>query len=629
MTPEVFAEWLREEGHRVVRSESSFWFNQGPRAFQAFPYHWLVTPSEDEIRELMRKNRMVALRYSAPEGSFRAVKSYHIVCRNRSYGLESLTRQSRQNVQSGLSKCAVQEITLDRLAAEGWSLHRDTVERQGRNDDTSESVWKSRMISAGHYDGFRAWGAFVDGKLAASLFGFQCQDTMILLEHQSLGEFVPMRANHALSYTVTTLLMSNPAIKEIFYTLQSLDAPPSVDEFKLRMGYESISVGQRVAFHPLVSPFLGKRAHRMMLALREKHPKNNGLSKMEGMARFYLGGVGGSITQQSDSSDHSRPAGVPKAVLSGETADGRPKFLPGDMVRVRPFAEILPTLDANGCVDALPFMLEMKKHCGTTQRVVQRADKTCVLGSPIRKLKGTVALDGLRCDGSDHGGCQLACSIFWKEEWLAQVSDKELPLRPGSVDKESPASLRTRAGENTYVCQATELHRATTDLPWWQFSQYLVDVRSKTFSPLEMVKVLFQLVFGRMEYLLVRVQQARHDGSSSHEEDALHLQPGELVEVKSLGEIAATLDRKGSLRGLSFQIDMIHDCGKRFRVRSRVERLIHESTGKMRDVKNTVYLEGGICDRHRGCGRRMYHVWREAWLRRVEGQGSEGPSLMP
>jgi hypothetical protein len=297
MTPEMYAEWLREVGHRVAKSESSFWFDQGPHAFQAFPYHWLLTPSEDEIQELMRKNHMVALRYSAPEGSYRAVKSYHIVCRDRSYGLGSLPRQSRQNVQSGLSKCTVQEISLDRLAAEGWMLRRDTVERQGRNDDTSESEWKRRMLSASHYGGFRAWGAFVGGKLAASLFGFQCQDTMILLEHQSLGEFVPLRANHALTYTVTTALMSDPAVKAIFYTLQSLDAPPAVDEFKLRMGYESVSIGQRVAFHPLVTPFVGNRAHSIVRAFREKHPKSHGLSKMEGMMRFYLDGVRGSITQ--------------------------------------------------------------------------------------------------------------------------------------------------------------------------------------------------------------------------------------------------------------------------------------------------------------------------------------------
>jgi hypothetical protein len=66
MNAEIFARWLRRQGHHVVRTPSSYWFDAGPRVFQAFPYHWIIQPSQKELRELMRRQGTVALRYSTP-----------------------------------------------------------------------------------------------------------------------------------------------------------------------------------------------------------------------------------------------------------------------------------------------------------------------------------------------------------------------------------------------------------------------------------------------------------------------------------------------------------------------------------------------------------------------------------
>lgn len=100
----------------------------------------------------------------------------------------------------------------------------------------------------------------------------------------------------------------------------------------------------------------------------------------------------------------------------------------------------------------------------------------------------------------------------------------------------------------------------------------------------------------------------------------LRLQPGELVEVKLEKEIEETLDHRGSSKGLLFLPEMRDYCGKRFKVYKRLERMMIESTGEIRRVKNTVLLEGAMCDgsRHHGCGRSCFFFWREAWLRRVE-----------
>lgn len=101
--------------------------------------------------------------------------------------------------------------------------------------------------------------------------------------------------------------------------------------------------------------------------------------------------------------------------------------------------------------------------------------------------------------------------------------------------------------------------------------------------------------------------------------EVLGLQPGEMVEVKSVDEILATLDDQRRHKGLLWMTGMAKYCGKQYRVYQRVERITLESNGEQRTMKNTVLLEGVMCDgREFGdCDRSCFHFWREAWLRRI------------
>src|SRR5262245_41073430 len=83
----------------------------------------------------------------------------------------------------------------------------------------------------------------------------------------------------------------------------------------------------------------------------------------------------------------------------------------GDWVEVRSKADILRTLDKRGELGSLPFMPEMFRFCGQRFRVFRRAHKTCdpPNGMGGRKMANAVHLEGLRCDGAAHGGCQAGC----------------------------------------------------------------------------------------------------------------------------------------------------------------------------------------------------------------------------
>ena len=87
-----------------------------------------------------------------------------------------------------------------------------------------------------------------------------------------------------------------------------------------------------------------------------------------------------------------------------------PSLRPGDIVELRPPSEILATLDSSGCLAGLPFMPEMIQYFGRRFTVSKRAEKICDTICPIgqRRMRDTVYLDDLRCDGTGPGRCEAA-----------------------------------------------------------------------------------------------------------------------------------------------------------------------------------------------------------------------------
>ena len=292
----------------------------------------------------------------------------------------------------------------------------------------------------------------------------------------------------------------------------------------------------------------------------------------------------------------------------------------GDVVTVRSLDEILATLDADAKCDGLPFMPEMIPFCGKTFRVFRRAEKTCVEGLGIRRLGRFVFLEGLRCDGSAHDGCQRGCLFFWNVAWLKEGTEEEQPKGKESQIQHS-TQLPTTKGDR-YFCQSTELAAATSSMPPGKLGHYLHDVRIGEMTlgrfafvlRLAVTNRLWRLLHGRAYYEL-----AGEQASTKNLRGELNLQPGEWVEVKSAAEIEATLDARGRNRGLSFEPEMAQHCGRRYRVAAPLRKIIFEETGKMIELRDTVLLEGMVCQGYcaLNCPRANYFYWREIWLKRV------------
>ena len=342
------------------------------------------------------------------------------------------------------------------------------------------------------------------------------------------------------------------------------------------------------------------------------------------------------------------------------------RYHAGDLVEICSKEEILATLDEHGCVDDLPFMPEMFRFCGQRFPVRAVAHKTCDTAHKThknRRLRAAVHLADLRCDGAAHGGCEAACTLFWKDVWL-KPAGTNVDSHPtnGKMDTHTTVCSEAQLMANTrlpivstgedprYSCQATKLFDATQSLAWWNLRQYILDVATGNHSAGRVLRVLWlswlrqlwrvlrhitllrriyaafnewmhQLCTGReAPYLFKNVKPCLKTPTGR-----LDLRPGELVRVKSKSEIEKTINDKGLNRGLSFDPEeMAAYCGRVFRVRGCVTKILDELTGKMIQMKHPcIILDGVVCNAEYArcrlnCPRAIPAYWRELWLERIK-----------
>jgi hypothetical protein len=289
MDIETFAEWLRRQGHHVVKTESSYWYDAVPHVLQAFPYDWLIQPSKQELRALMKQEKVIAMRYSAPVDASDGMISYHVVLKSP-YSLEMLKSQARNGVKRGLNNVKVEEIPFKRLAVDGWVLQQDVLERQKRTKSMTQADWERICLSADGLPGFKAWGAIINDELTAALITCQIGDTFYVPYATSHRKFLNLHVNNALFFKTSCDMLETDGVKGIFFSLHSLDAPDSVNEFKIRMGLQIKPVRQCVEFHPHAKPWVNQLTFGALSQLHKKFPDNSTFSKAFGMVYFCLNG---------------------------------------------------------------------------------------------------------------------------------------------------------------------------------------------------------------------------------------------------------------------------------------------------------------------------------------------------
>jgi hypothetical protein len=312
----------------------------------------------------------------------------------------------------------------------------------------------------------------------------------------------------------------------------------------------------------------------------------------------------------------------------------------GDWVEVRSREEILATLDRDGRLAGMPFMPEMLPYCGRRFRVYKSAHKGCDTirhWEVMRRIDDAVHLEGLRCNGSSHGGCQAACLFYWHTAWLKPADGTAPWPAPPVLKPATPCTLESLAaatqdeaneqGQERYRCQATLHHDYSRPLSWKSPRAYWQDLRSRNFSLGQLARYGLLALYNTLaRRFLGGRTRPRVLGTAGGRTPAaaLDLKPGDLVRVKSEAEIMKTIDANRKNRGLTFDVEMTPFCGKSFQVLARVEKIVDERSGAMlRMPRDCIILDGAFCggclSQYRMfCPRAIYPYWREIWLERAE-----------
>jgi hypothetical protein len=322
-----------------------------------------------------------------------------------------------------------------------------------------------------------------------------------------------------------------------------------------------------------------------------------------------------------------------------------PAYRNGEVVRIRNAEEILATLDSDGTVDGLVFMPEMLQFAGREVRVRSSAHKTCDGQAGTRQMEKTVHLEGLKCDGSAHDGCQAGCQLFWREEWLQRPGAETSPATSAISDEAAVAALMphtrrtSESGELLYRCQATDVTRASRPLPIYEPMQYVRDLTTGNVTLRVFLVGLAVHIFKKYQQLSQRVLPPPlrirggkpypfYQGTGSGERTPIvPVEPGQVVEVRTKDEIMPTLGPDNRNRRLWFDQEMVPYCGTRAPVSRHVRRIIDEFTGKMIKLNDCVALENVGCQGiyHRFCPRDLDVYWRSAWLRPLDEVETQSP----
>jgi hypothetical protein len=284
----ALVEFFRLLGHKIIHSESSWWYEVQPKVLLPLPYYRLIDPTEEEIRSLFQKHRLRVVRYPAPLNSYGFLSNI-TVNKKKDYDLKDLHQKARNQTRRGLENCEVRPVDFDELATIALPLNESTALRQGRQSQYADpEYWKRYCGAAKQVKGITAWGSFVKGQLASFLISAEagCDWREWIVNH-SLTDLLSKYPNNALAFTAAQHFFQNEGCQGICYGLGSLEEVPLLDHFKSRMGWTVVDIKQRLVFSRDLRAAFSLCRDPFLRLLNLAFPRNYHIRKTSAMIRLY------------------------------------------------------------------------------------------------------------------------------------------------------------------------------------------------------------------------------------------------------------------------------------------------------------------------------------------------------
>jgi hypothetical protein len=121
---------------------------------------------------------------------------------------------------------------------------------------------------------------------------------------------------------------------------------------------------------------------------------------------------------------------------------------------------------------------------------------------------------------------------------------------------------------------------------------------------------------------LLHILKPKKNRENTLSPDQTIINPGDIVKVRSKGEIRSMLDDHEKYKGCLFIDEMYEHCDKTYKVLKTASYFFDEAKQKMCKGKDTVILEGVVCSgRQRlysvSCDRNCFFFWHKAWIEKI------------
>ncbi|MFA5864700.1 MAG: hypothetical protein WC975_08425 [Phycisphaerae bacterium] len=281
------ADFFEHLGHKVISSQNAIWYDVQPSVLLAFPYCRLIQPPQDELDILVRQYKIRALRYPTPLAGY-GFSSTLAINTNPDYDLSHQHQKARNQTRRGLENTRVEQIDFDYLIEKGLPLNQDTAIRQGRESQYADiAYWKKYCLAAKSTTGVSAWGAFVEGQLAAFLVAIECGDWVEWVVNHSSTVLRDKYPNNALAFIAAQHYFKEKNCKGICYGLGSLEETDQLDHFKVRMGWQLQPIKQRLVFSRNLRCLFSLAREPSLKIIGKLFPKSYTIRKTSAMIRLY------------------------------------------------------------------------------------------------------------------------------------------------------------------------------------------------------------------------------------------------------------------------------------------------------------------------------------------------------
>lgn len=247
-----------------------------PLAFISIPFSQSAALSRRAALALMLRAPALVLFYREAAAQQDSPGSVLYLRTDRPYTLHSLNPKARTKTRRALECCVVRRMGLEELAIEGEELNRQTMFRQGRGEDEERAAeeWRITCRAASGLADFEAWGAYVNGRLAACSVCALVEGCYDILLQASATDLLHRRPNNALAFTITQTALARPDVRAVSYGVRVRGESPGLGVFKEGMGFRPVLRHDRVVVNPVLRGALACGGARLIAGLRAQRPES-------------------------------------------------------------------------------------------------------------------------------------------------------------------------------------------------------------------------------------------------------------------------------------------------------------------------------------------------------------------